>query len=173
MPPERSEETTMSALHSYTVTVEWTGAGATWTSGYTAYSRDHVVRIGDKPVIQCSSDPSFRGDPTRINPEELFVSSLAQCHMLWFLHMASRASVVVVAYRDHAQGTMRVDSASGKGRFVDVTLSPHVTVTGAPVNEELLARLHRDAHDRCFISQSVNFPVVVEPVPAGHLPRVG
>jgi organic hydroperoxide reductase OsmC/OhrA len=163
----------MSALHSYTVTVEWTGAGATGTTGYTAYSRDHVVRIDAKPVIECSADPAYRGDPARINPEELFVASLAQCHMLWFLHMAARAGVVVVGYRDLAQGTMRVDSAAGKGRFVDVTLAPHVTVTGAPVNEELLARLHRDAHDRCFLSQSVNFPVVVEAAPATHVDRVG
>lgn len=161
----------MSALHTYTATVEWTGAGATGTTSYTAYSRDHEVRIGDKPALACSADPAFRGDPARLNPEELFVASLSQCHMLWFLHMAAAAGVVVVGYTDRPVGTMRVDSVAGHGRFVDVVLSPAVVVAGHPVNDEALARLHRDAHDRCFISRSVNFPVHVRPQPttrAGH-----
>lgn len=156
----------MSALHTYAATVEWTGAGSTGTTSYTAYSRNHDVRVGDKPVLACSADPTFRGDPARHNPEELFVASLSQCHMLWFLHMAAAAGVVVVGYTDRAVGTMRVDSVAGHGRFVDVVLSPAVVVAGHPVNDEVLARLHRDAHDRCFISRSVNFPVHVRPQPA-------
>lgn len=157
----------MSTQHSYTVTVEWTGAGSTGTTNYTAYSRDHVVRIGTKPLIQASADPSFRGDPQRINPEELFVASLAQCHMLWFLSRAARAGVVVTAYSDRAVGTLRVESAGG-GRFAEVVLRPRVHSEG-PVNEELMARLHREAHDHCFISRSVNFPVLVEPIPLDHV----
>lgn len=147
----------MGALHGYTVNVDWTGAGEAGTESYTSYSRDHVVQVADRPPVLGSSDPAFRGDPSRYSPEELFVASLSQCHMLWFLHMAARAGVVVVGYTDRATGTMRVESA-GAGQFVEVVLHPGITVDGR-VSEELVARLHRQAHDHCFISRSVNFPV--------------
>ncbi|MBK5249628.1 MAG: OsmC family protein [Actinomycetales bacterium] len=147
----------MGPLHTYTVNVDWTGAGERGTESYTSYGRDHVVQIGEKPPLLGSSDPSFRGDAARYSPEELFVASLSQCHLLWFLHMAARAGVVVVGYEDRATGTMRVESA-GAGQFVEVVLHPRATVAGG-VSEELVARLHREAHDHCFIARSVNFPV--------------
>src|SRR5690554_2668289 len=84
----------MGALHSYTTTIRWTGAGESGTSSYTAYERDHVVEVDGKPEIFGSADPAFRGDPARHNPEELFVAAIAQCHMLWFLHLAATAGVV-------------------------------------------------------------------------------
>jgi organic hydroperoxide reductase OsmC/OhrA len=161
----------MGLLHTYSTELTWTGAGASGTTSYTAYSRDHEVRIGSKPPLLGSSDPAFRGDPGRFSPEELLVASLSQCHMLWFLHLAASAGIVVVAYDDNAVGTMRVEAA-GHGQFTEVTLHPRVTVSagahladGSAVTDGALADVHHRAHEHCFISRSVNFPVRLEPVP--------
>ncbi|TDE90424.1 OsmC family peroxiredoxin [Occultella glacieicola] len=147
----------MGPLHTYTVNVDWTGAGEHGTETYTSYARDHLVRIGGKPPLPGSADAAFRGDASRYSPEELFVASLSQCHMLWFLHRAAMAGVVVVAYTDRATGTMRVETA-GAGQFTEVVLHPGVTVA-EPVSEAQIAALHQQAHDHCFIARSVNFPV--------------
>jgi len=172
----------MGALHSYTVDVTWTGAGVTGTTSYTAYSRDHDVVIPGRPVLLGSADPAFRGDPSRFSPEQLFVAALSECHMLWFLHLAANDGIVVVGYADEAIGTMRVESA-GAGQFTDVILRPRVTArtTAAdvreagdaadlnaapePVTDARLATLHARAHEHCFIARSVNFPVLLEPMP--------
>jgi organic hydroperoxide reductase OsmC/OhrA len=152
----------MGALHLYTVDVRWTGAGDTGTTSYTSYSRDHEVRLEGRPVLPGSSDPAFRGDPARYSPEDLFVATLSQCHMLWFLHLAAADGVVVVEYQDEAVGRMRVESA-GAGQFTDVMLHPRVTVRGDTTDQHV-ADLHRRAHEHCFIARSVNFPVRHEPV---------
>lgn len=164
----------MGALHSYTVTVTWTGAGAAGTSSYTSYGRDHEVVITGRPVVLGSADPAFRGDPTRYSPEQLFVASLSECHMLWFLHQAANDGLVVVGYADEAVGTMRVESA-GAGQFTDVVLRPRVTVRvpgpdddgddvdDRPVTDARLLAVHQRAHDHCFLARSVNFPVLLEP----------
>ncbi|WP_240675080.1 OsmC family protein [Cellulomonas endophytica] len=114
-------------LHLYRPLLRWTGARGTGTSGYRAYGRDHEVHGGDRPVVLGSSDPAFRGDADRWSPEDLLVASLAQCHMLWFLHLAAEAGVVVTAYTDAPEGRM-VEEPSGAGRFVGVELRPAVTV---------------------------------------------
>jgi organic hydroperoxide reductase OsmC/OhrA len=159
----------MGLLHEYAADVVWTGAGATGTTGYAAYSRDHEIHVAGKPPVLGSADPAFRGDPTRHNPEELLVAALAECHMLWFLHFAATSGVAVVGYTDRATGTMRVEAA-GHGQFTQVVLRPHVTVRpGGAVAAGLdaqLADLHRRAHEHCFIARSVTFPVLTEPAPA-------
>jgi organic hydroperoxide reductase OsmC/OhrA len=152
----------MPRTHQYDVHVAWTGNRGTGTSAYRAYSRDHVVTTEGRPALLGSSEPTFRGDPTRWNPELLLVASLAQCHMLWYLHLASTAGIVVVDYVDTAHGVMALD-ADGFGRFESVTLRPTVTIT-TPERTELAGRLHEDAAARCFIARSVNFPVHHEPV---------
>ncbi|HEX5331868.1 MAG TPA: OsmC family protein [Cellulomonas sp.] len=159
----------MGTLHAYRADVVWTGAGAVGTAGYAAYSRDHEVRIAGKPALPGSSDPAFRGDPARFTPEELLVAALAQCHMLWFLHLAAAAGVVVLAYTDHARGTMLVEGA-GHGQFTEVVLQPFVTLAlgartpgGDPVDDAHLEALHLRAHESCFVARSVNFPVRCEP----------
>ncbi|GAB2977026.1 OsmC family protein [Actinotalea caeni] len=144
-------------LHSFSVNVTWTGAGSEGTTSYTSYSRDHEVVVEGKPPLLGSADAAFRGDASRYSPEDLFVASLSQCHMLWALHMAARAGVVVVGYSDRATGTMRVESA-GAGQFIEVTLRPQLTVVG-DVDEAVVAKIHDDAHAHCFIARSVNFPV--------------
>ncbi len=154
----------MGALHLYTVDVRWTGAGDTGTTSYTSYGRDHEVRVEGRPVLLGSSDPAFRGDPTRWSPEQLFLASLSECHLLWFLHLAAVDGVVVVDYRDEAVGRMRVESA-GAGQFTDVLLHPRVQVQGGPdVTDERVAAIHERAHEHCFLAGSVNFPVRHEPV---------
>lgn len=154
----------MAATHQYELTVEWTGDLGTGTSAYRAYSRRHEIRADDKStVIDGSADRHFRGDTERWNPEELLVASLSQCHMLWYLHLAADAGVVVTAYIDTPTGTMTMDGA-GSGQFTEVTLNPVVTLDD-PAAEDTAQALHHDAAARCFIARSVNFPV-------HHAPRV-
>jgi organic hydroperoxide reductase OsmC/OhrA len=149
--------------HRYQVTVEWTGNTGTGTAGYRTYERRHEIRApgAPKPPIPGSSDPAFRGDPTRWNPEELLLASLSACHQLWYLHLCADAGVVVTAYVDRAEGTM-VEEGSGAGQFSRVVLRP--TVTLAPGADVARARaLHHDAHAMCYIARSVSFPVEHEP----------
>ncbi|MCL6707501.1 OsmC family protein [Pseudomonas sp. R2.Fl] len=148
--------------HEYRVTVTWRGNLGTGTSGYRAYSRDHVVSAEGKPDIPGSSDPAFRGDPARWNPEDLLVASLSACHKLWYLHFCAVSGVVVLEYEDHAEGVMEMDR-EGSGRFVDVVLRPRVTIR-AGTYPDIARDLHHDAHEKCFIANSVNFPVRCEPV---------
>lgn len=152
----------MNRDHTYRVSVLWTGNRGTGTSGYKAFARDHVIRAPGKPDLDGSSDPAFRGDPARYNPEDLLVASLSTCHMLWYLHLCAVGGVVVTAYGDEAEGTM-TEEADGGGRFTRVVLHPAVTLApGADVETAL--RLHHEAHEKCFIARSVNFPVACEPV---------
>lgn len=148
--------------HTYTVTVTWTGNTGAGTASYRGYQRAHEVIVHGKPKIPASSDPAFRGDPARYNPEELLVASLSACHMLWYLHLCSDAGIVVQAYQDIAEGVM-IEGIDGGGRFKEVVLQPEVTLAPGADLERARA-LHRDAHRKCFIANSVNFPVRHEPV---------
>lgn len=132
------------------------------TFNYATYKRDHTIQAEHKPVILGSSDPAFRGDKSRYNPEELLLASLSSCHMLWYLDLCTKAGIIVVEYVDHPVGIMVEDVHTG-GRFTEVTLHPKVTVTEAAMEEEALA-LHKKANELCFIANSVNFPVHHEPV---------
>lgn len=152
----------MAKKHQYTVNLNWTGNEGKGTSSYTAYSRDHAIRVKGKLAIKCSSDPAFRGDKTRYNPEELFLASLANCHMLWYLHLCSEAGVIVEKYEDNPIGTM-VEKSDGSGHFTEVILKPHVEVKEESMIEKALS-LHHPANVKCFIANSVNFPVKHEAV---------
>jgi organic hydroperoxide reductase OsmC/OhrA len=144
--------------HHYSVAVVWTGNTGRGTHSYTEYERAYQIRSGDKPAISGSSDPAFRGDPTRYNPEELFVAALSSCHMLWYLHLCADSGIVVISYEDNAEGTM-IETAEG-GRFTNVTLHPTVKVTHSADRAQAL---HKVAHERCFLANSVNFPVEHRP----------
>lgn len=144
--------------HTYQTKLTWTGNLGSGTESYRKYSRDHSIIVGDKPEILSSSDPSFRGDPNRYNPEELFLASLSSCHMLWFLHLASVQKIIVTAYEDHAEGTM-VEEADGSGRFTKVVLKPLVTIEGKAPTAEIEA-IHHEANKKCFIANSCNFPII-------------
>ena len=148
----------MGPRHDYQILTRWTGNLGSGTSEYRAYSRDHEFHgVGKAAPLLGSSDPAFRGDSKRYNPEELLVASLSACHLLWYLHVCADAGVVVVDYVDAAQGTMVVNEDGG-GRFTEVVLRPKVTITRAD-QEELALQLHREAHRLCFSANSVNFPV--------------
>ncbi len=148
--------------HAYSVTVTWTGNTGTGTSGYRAYERAHDIEILGKPPIPGSADPAFRGDPARYNPEEMLVASLSTCHMLWYLHLCSADGIVVLAYQDVAEGVM-IEDVDGGGRFKEVVLQPEITLA-AGADRAQAAALHEVAHQKCFIANSVNFPVRCEPV---------
>lgn len=148
--------------HHYALTVLWTGNAGSGTSAYHAYERSHIVQVSNMPDLHGSSDAAFRGDKTKHNPEVLFIASLAACHMLWFLHLCAEACVIVTAYTDKATGIMEQDKDGG-GRFTEVTLNPVVTISGHAATDQL-HRLHKQAHELCFIARSVNFPVYHKPV---------
>jgi organic hydroperoxide reductase OsmC/OhrA len=148
-------------MHTYQTTVRWTGNQGSGTSAYRAYSRNHEISAAGKPVVPSSSDPAFNGDPGRYNPEDLLVASLSSCHMLWYLHLCAVNKVVVLEYDDNATGTME-ETADGGGHFVEVTLRPTIALT-AQSDRDTARRLHHDAHEKCFVANSVNFPVRVQP----------
>ena len=148
--------------HTYEVTVTWTGNTGTGTSSYRTYDRAHEVGAHGKPSIPGSSDPAFRGDRARYNPEEMLVASLSSCHMLWYLHLCSVEGILVQAYQDVAEGVM-IEQADGGGRFSEVVLQPEITLA-AGTDLARARALHATAHVRCFIANSVNFPVRHEPV---------
>ena len=154
--------------HQYAVRVIWTGNTGTGTESYRGYERAHDIRAAGKPTIAASSDPSFRGDNSRWNPEELLVASLSACHKLWYLGLCSQAGIVVTAYEDAAEGSM-VEEGDGAGQFTSVTLRPHVTISTAS-DEAKAIELHHQAHTMCFIARSVNFTVTNEPTIAREIP---
>jgi organic hydroperoxide reductase OsmC/OhrA len=155
----------MARNHRYEVELTWTGDRGTGTSGYTAYARDCKIRVPGKPPILGSSDPAFRGDVRRWNPEELLVASLSACHQLWYLHLCADAGIVVMTYEDRALGVM-AEEDGGEGQFVSVVLRPLVTIS-AGSDPDLAKHLHQAAHVKCFIARSVSFPVTLEPVIVG------
>lgn len=147
--------------HRYELTVVWTGNRGEGTAGYRAYARDHEVTADSRPTIPGSADRAFRGNAERWDPERLLVAALSQCHMLSYLHACAEAGVVVVDYVDHAEGEMQ-QTPDGGGRFTEVTLRPHVTVSAESMTDAA-RKLHDRAHQLCFIANSVNFPVLHEP----------
>jgi organic hydroperoxide reductase OsmC/OhrA len=147
--------------HVYSMTVRWTGNRGSGTSAYHAYSRAHVIEGADKPPIEGSSDPAFRGDFSRYCPEDLLVASVSACHMLWYLHLSAEAGIIVIDYVDPAVGAMEQDS-DGSGRMTRVTLRPEVMVE-AGADLARARSLHDEAARKCFIANSVSFPIVLEP----------
>jgi organic hydroperoxide reductase OsmC/OhrA len=161
----------MDKTHSYRLTVRWTGNRGEGTSGYTRYGREHVIAADGKAEIEGSSDPAFRGDPSRYSPEDLLVASVSACHMLWYLHLCADAGIVVVAYVDDAVGKM-IETADGSGRFSAIVLRPRATIA-TDSDASLAESLHEEAHRKCFIANSVNFPITCEPTVATDSPTPG
>ncbi len=150
----------MTRQHSYSATITWTGNRGQGTTQYRGYERQWEVRTPGKPVIVCSNDPLLGGDPSKPNPEDLLLASLSSCHMLWYLHLACSAGVVVTGYEDSPVGVGETE-ANGAGCFLSATLHPRIQLRrGAD-----LARadaIHGEIHRYCFIARSVNFPVTWE-----------
>jgi organic hydroperoxide reductase OsmC/OhrA len=148
--------------HKYNLNISWTGNLGNGTSDYRSYSREHIISIDGKPDILASSDPAFRGDKSKYNPEEMLLASLSSCHLLWYLHLCAVEGIIIIEYFDSPIGIM-VEKENGSGKFKEVTLNPVVFVT----EEWMIAKaneLHKKANEMCFIANSVNFEVKYNPV---------
>ena len=131
------------------------------TKSADSYSRDHEITIAGKAPIPGSAAAAYRGDDTRLNPEDLLMASLSACHFLSYLFVCARAGIEVVDYQDAAEGTMQLKD--GATRFTEVVLHPRVVVAAGTDLSKAQA-LHEKAHHGCFIASSVNFPVRYEPI---------
>jgi organic hydroperoxide reductase OsmC/OhrA len=130
------------------------------------YSRRHELRFDGGAIVAGSASPDVvpppLSDPAGVDPEEALVAAVAACHMLWFLDLARRAGLDVASYDDSAEGEM---GRIGPGRMAitRIALHPDVAFNGRRPDEAELERLHHAAHERCFIANSLNSEIVVEP----------
>lgn len=146
--------------HDFTSRIEWTGNRGEGTRSYRGYDRTWSVTTPGKPVIHCSNDPRLGGNPALPNPEDMLLSALAACHMLWYLHLASEAGIVVHSYQDTPIGVGE-STPDGAGRFIRAILKPHIVVRQDADLAQTDA-IHHEIHKVCFIARSVNFPVSYE-----------
>lgn len=146
--------------HTYRTRVVWTGDTGTGTSGYRDYDREHEVSADGPPPLVASADPAFLGSADAWNPEQLLLAALSQCHMLTYLALCALNGVTVTGYEDNSGATMTEDGFGG-GAFTEAVLRPRVRVTAEPMRERA-RELHEEAHRRCFIANSVAFPVRYE-----------
>ena len=151
----------MKRKHQYSLNVKWTGNTGMGTSDYHGYERSYSITAENKPDILCSSEPVFSGDKKRYNPEELMVSAVSGCHMLWYLHLCADSGIVVVDYFDNPVGILN-ELPDGSGRFSEVTLYPVVTITNNSMIEKA-NELHIRANELCFIANSCNFKITHKP----------
>ena len=147
----------MKNKHHYTTNLNWTGNSGDGTSDYKSYERSYKIEVDGKSIIEGSSDPAFRGDSSKYNPEELFLASISSCHMLWYLHLCSVNNIVVIDYSDKAVGMM-IENKDGSGQFESVTLHPIVVVNDSSMIEQAKS-LHQQANEMCFIANSCNFKI--------------
>ena len=150
------------ADHKYRTTLHWSAEGGEGTKTYKSFARTHRISAKtksgeDKPAIVATS--GFHS-LDHYNPDELLLASVSSCHMLWYLHLCSENGVVVIDYLDNAEIVLRLD-AKGEGKVESATLQPRVTISAGDM--EVARALHKDAHSKCFVAKSVNFPVGCEP----------
>jgi organic hydroperoxide reductase OsmC/OhrA len=150
----------MATAQNFTAQIVWTGDRGDGTRQYKGYDRTWRIVTPGKPPVECSNDPLRGGDPAKPNPEDLLLASLAGCHMLWYLHLASNAGIVVRAYEDTPVGVGETGQR-GEGRFVRAVLRPKITVARGADMAKARA-LHQEVHHYCFISRSMNFPIEYE-----------
>ena len=151
----------MEKSHEYQTSLVWTGNKGSGTMDYRSYDRSYVISVDQKADIQGSSDSAFMGDKEKHNPEDLLLSAISSCHMLWYLHLCSENGIVVLDYTDKALGTM-TENADGSGHFSAVQLNPRVTISKEGDVAKANA-LHEQANKMCFIANSCNFPITHEP----------
>ncbi|MDP3852963.1 OsmC family protein [Phenylobacterium sp.] len=149
-------------MATYTADIEWTlKEGEDFAKG--RYSRGHTLSFDGGTVVPASASPHVVGRwavEAAVDPEEMFIAALSNCHMLTFLHKARLAGFVATAYRDHASGIME-EIAPGRMAVTKVTLNPQIVWEGAAPDAAALAHLHHEAHEECFIANSVNTEVTV------------
>lgn len=157
------------AVHHYAARITWARGDQPFTDK--RYSRRHAWHFDGGAVVAGSSSPLSvplpMSDPSAVDPEEALIASVSSCHMLWFLDIAARAGWVVDAYEDDAAGTMG-RNAAGKVAMLEVTLRPRVRFAGGRVPDEAEhQRLHHQAHESCYIANSVSCPVHCQPTAEG------
>ena len=150
----------------HTALICWNAGDADFLSR--RYSRAHTWTFDGGAVVPASSSPHVvplpMSDASAVDPEEAFVAALSSCHMLWFLDIASRAGYDVRSYEDAADGRMG-RNAAGKLVVDVVTLRPRTRFAGARVPDAAaLAALHHEAHEECFLANSVRCEIRCEPV---------
>jgi len=148
--------------HKYKTFLHWSAEGGEGTKTYKSFARTHTITAktksgSEKPAIVATS--AFHS-LDHYNPDELLIASLSSCHMLWYLHLCAENGVVVIDYRDEAECTLALD-ARGEGKIVRAILRPLVTISAG--DPDVARSLHKDAHEKCFVASSVNFPVECEP----------
>jgi organic hydroperoxide reductase OsmC/OhrA len=150
----------------YTAEILWLRGEQPFTDN--RYSRRHTLRFDGGVEVPGSSSPHVvplpMSDASAVDPEEAFVASLSSCHMLWFLAIAAKRKFRVDRYFDAAVGAMGKNT-EGREAMLTVTLRPDVKFSGdrIPTREEI-ADMHHEAHDECFIANSVKTEVRCEPV---------
>lgn len=149
----------MKKEHFYSTNIIWTGNKGAGTQNYLSYERSYSVASDNKPFIACSSDPAFKGDKSKYNPEELFVASISSCHMLWYLHLCAESGIIVEEYNDSPKGIMH-EFENGSGCFNEVILNPKVKIKDKKMEDKALL-IHHKAHQFCFIANSCNFPIII------------
>ena len=143
----------------FTAHLDWTGAVGGGTIDPAAFSRDLELSLAHT-ILPMSSAPGYRGDPARVNPEQLFVGALSACQALTYLFLAARKQVTVVGYVDNAEGTLEI--VDGRLRMSRVVLRPLITLE-AGTDEAKARELVEKAHAGCFIGNSVTSTVEIEP----------
>jgi organic hydroperoxide reductase OsmC/OhrA len=149
-------------MGTYTARIAWEDDGA-FPSG--RYSRAHEISFDGGAAVRGSSSPHVVplpfSDPAGVDPEEALVASASACHMLWFLHLAQEAGLHVTSYVDQAEGVMgRVDR--GKVAMTRITLRPRIRFAGGAPASEQVDNLHHEAHERCFIANSLKTEIVID-----------
>lgn len=144
----------------FTSHLTWTGAAKGPTADPATFSRDLEVSV-DAMTLPMSSAPGYRGDPSRANPEQLFVASLSACQALTYLFLAAKNGVPVVGYTDDAEG--RLGIADGRIRMSRMTLRPRI-ILEAGADENRARELVAKAHEGCFVANSISIPVEIAPI---------
>ena len=152
----------MNTQHNYKLATKWTGNQGTETFNHKDFERSYTIQIENKADIFGSSDPEFRGDKTKHNPEELLLASVSSCHMLWYLYLCYEAQIMVTNYVDNATAILE-ETENGNGKFSSITLNPIITVTEESMVEQA-TELHKKANEFCFVANSLNLKVDHQPV---------
>ena len=148
-------------IHKFETQIQWTGNLGKGTETYLSYSRDHTIFGKIKTeVIAASSDPIFRGDKTKYNPEELFLASIASCHMLWYLHLCADQGITVTFYEDSPMAELLL-AEDGSGKIENIILQPHILIKEATLIDKA-NNLHHEAHRFCFIASSINSSIKIQ-----------
>jgi len=148
--------------HFYKVCTKWNCNNEDGNKNIRKYDRSHSVSIDNKPTLHLTTDNKAVGDANKLNPEDLLVSAVSSCHMLSYLYVCALEGVVVLDYIDNAMGTM-FENEKGGGKFKEIVLNPEVIVAHESMIEKAI-ELHHNAHDICYIANSVNFDVKCLPI---------